>query len=185
MARRILQVLTLIVIAICLPLELVPADQEQAQKEPTTANQVKPFSLYHIDFSISENAEGKRLNSRHYVFWVDTSEKFKGSLRVGNRVPIATGPLPQQFNYYDVGMNIDYFLSEQSNLLGMRLILEMSSIAPSDALGDSKTNPPIIRTMKTDLQTVLTPGKPTVVGTLDDTASNHRYEIEVSATKMK
>jgi len=39
--------------------------------------------------------------------------------------------------------------------------------------------------LKFTADSLIPPAKPTVIGSMDDVASNHRYEIEVTATKVK
>jgi len=43
----------------------------------------------------------------------------------------------------------------------------------------------VFRTDRTEVESVVTLGKPTVVATMDDVISNRHFEIEVTATKVK
>jgi hypothetical protein len=61
--------------------------------------------------------------------------------------------------------------------------VEFSSLAPQ-----TETTPlfnPVFRTERTEVESIVRPGKPTLVASMDDVVTNRRYEIEVTATKVK
>jgi hypothetical protein len=43
----------------------------------------------------------------------------------------------------------------------------------------------VFRTERTEVESIVRPGKPTLVASMDDVVTNRRYEIEVTATKVK
>src|SRR2546427_539087 len=65
-------------------------------------------SVYRLEFSVAELAEGKKLNSRTYI--MSLANGSNGNIRVGNRVPYATSagptkePAPAQYQYEDIGI---------------------------------------------------------------------------------
>jgi len=144
------------------------------QKAPKHANG------YRVEFVIRELEEGKRVNARRYLMMVVENRVAK--VRVGSRVPYAAGE--HQFQYQDVGMNIDCrVFQEPDNSLALVTSIEWSSLAANEGAGTLPNNP-VFRQLKFTADSLIPPAKPTVIGSMDDVASNHRYEIEVTATKV-
>src|SRR5438309_3958972 len=65
--------------------------------------------VYKLDYVFSEVQNGKRVNSRSYSTLLHSGER--GSIRLGNRLPISTGGSREsggnQLTYMDIGVNID------------------------------------------------------------------------------
>jgi len=148
---------------------------------------------YRLDFTFTEFDGNKKVNSRTYsVTCEDTGGRWAGSLRVGSRVPVAVGqfssssaqnlPVSTQFQYQDVGVNIDVVIEQNNDALTLGTTAEVSSLA--DAPGGMNLSMPVIRQMKFRSNTALTSGKPIVLSTADDVASNRRFEVTVVATKL-
>jgi hypothetical protein len=49
----------------------------------------------------------------------------------------------------------------------------------------SKSKRPIIRLISIDGSTLATSGKSIVIGTMDDTNSNHQFELDATVTRLK
>ncbi len=167
------------------------ADFSSAQETPKASTvsdeaSTRPVTVYRLDFVVRELEDGKRLNSRNFSLSARSDEW--ANLRLGSEVPVASGV---QFQYQHVGINIDSRPEERDDgdgvLLGIRF--ESSSlVAPEKAKeqqGVSGPVPPVIRQVRFSGASLVTPGKPTVISTLDDVASNRRYEIAVTVTKLK
>ncbi len=172
--------LAVAVMAICLPLipNSASAQQEKGKLEVTTAQQ-KPLVAYRIELNVREIEDGKRLNSRNYMMVVEDGRW--GKIRVGNRVPYQSAE--KQYQYADVGMNIDCFPHEQEDSVALGVHVDFSSVAPETEA--APTFNPVFRTEKTEVDSIVKPGKPTLVASIDDVVTNRRYEIEVTATKVK
>jgi len=171
--------LAIAVLAICLP--LIPnsaSAQEEKGKEPAAAEQ-KPHVAYRIEFNVREIEDGKRLNSRNYMMLVEEGDW--GKIRVGNRVPYQYGE--KSFQYQDVGMSIDCRPHEQGDGVALSIHVDFSSVVPQPQT--SPTYNPVLRTERTEVESMVKLGKPTLVATMDDVVSNHSFEIEVTATKVK
>ncbi len=164
-------VLNLTVIAAIFP--LATAFAQEVPKQP------KPFAVYRLEFAVRELQDGKRLNTRSYAMLLHEGLEW-GKARVGNRVPITTGP--NLFQYFNVGLNIDCRVREEEGYVLMDSTIEISSIVEEKTV---PTGNPVVREAHSEVHTAVPPGKPTVISTLDDVSSNHRYEVEVTATKVK
>jgi len=180
MIRPISIRLAIALVAFCLPLipNSASAQEEKGKLEVTTPQQ-KPLVAYRIEFNVREMENGKRLNSRNYML-VATDDNWS-KIRVGNRVPYQASDNSYQFT--DVRMNIDCRPHERNDSVALSMVVEFSSFAPPAEAAPKA--PPVFRTERTDVDPVVTPGKPTLVASMDDVVSNRRYEIEVTATKVK
>jgi hypothetical protein len=155
-----------------------PKDQHSADA-PKPSD--KPDSVYRLEFVVRELEDGKRINSRAYTMSVE--DRDVGRIRVGNRIPYNTGK--DQFQYFDVGINIDCRLHDYgSYILLESASIEISSIVKDESASGGTPNP-IVRQARTTVFAAVTPGKPTVIASMDDVSSNHRYEVEVTATRIK
>ena len=179
MKRAVSIRLAIAVMAFCLPLIPNSASAQQEKGKEAATTEQKPLVAYRIEFNVREIEDGKRLNSRNYMMVVEDGDSAK--IRVGNRVPYQVAE--KQFQYQDVGMNIDCRPREREDSLALAILVEFSSLAPQ-----TETTPlfnPVFRTERTEVESIVRPGKPTLVASMDDVVTNRRYEIEVTATKVK
>jgi hypothetical protein len=172
--------LAIAVIAFCLPLIPNPASAQQEKGKEAVTTEQKPVVAYRIEFNVREIEDGKRLNSRNYMMVVE--EGSYARIRVGNRIPIIGGEKGLQYN--DVGMNIDCHPRGREDRVSLEISVELSSVAAQEQPPAATTNP-VFRQQRSNILSVVTLGKPTVVASMDDVVSNRRYEIEVTATKVK
>jgi hypothetical protein len=141
----------------------------------------KPVSVYRLQFVVREMEDGKTINSRTYTMSVEDGDT--GRIRVGNRVPYNLGK--DQIQLFDVGINIDCRLRDHgSYILLQSTQIEISSIVKDESSSGGTANP-IVRQARSSSSAAITPGKPAVIASMDDVSSNRRYEVEVTATKVK
>jgi len=164
---------TIALVALCLP--LIPSSAT-AQQE---AKVQKPITAYRLEFNVRELENGKRLNSRNYMMTAEEGDYAR--IRVGNRVPYQTAE--KQYQYSNVGMNIDCRPREHESGVALEITVDFSSVAPQSETAPSFN--PVFRSNRSEVQAVVALGKPTIVTSLDDVESNRHYEIEVTATKVK
>ncbi len=172
--------------------------QEAKETKETSSSEVAAMTplVYRVEYVVREIEKGKPVNTRNYVLMakagrggVPGDRGDRASFRVGSRVPIlmANAPRPEaaftQVTYEDVGMNIDCWVKEVDQGLSVRTNLEMKSVASSEM--SSVPSTPVIRRLHIEDDTLATPGKPGIVGSIDDVTTDRRYEVEVTATKVK
>jgi hypothetical protein len=196
MRRRVMTGVTLVLL-VCLALL---AQSGRAQEEPskpeqkavTTSGQAqtRSFSVYRLEFVVRELEDGKRINSRSYSLCAGNHER--AMVRVGSLVP--TGPFESEgdakrIQYQNSGISIDFTPGEWENGLSLYTSFESSNVvAPerrTEERGSTPSLAPVIRQVRFSGTSLVTPGKPTVIGAVDDVTTNRRYEIEVTATKVK
>ncbi len=139
---------------------------------------------------MSELQDGKKINQRSYSMILSSDEK-KNIIKSGSRVPVVTGSFNSegkpmnQFQYLDIGVNIEARLSEaEADWLKLDGDVDMSSVLQSE---QSSTGPgqPIIRQNRQAFYAMIHPDKPTIIASLDDVNSTRTTQIEVTATRLK
>jgi hypothetical protein len=153
--------------------------QSEVRPQPNT-------TVYKFDFVISEVEDGKRVNSRTYTLML--KENTWGNTNASTRVPVVTGggspAAPTQFQYMDVGLSLRYRFHEEGNFV----LVEGASNIDSFAMPEQAQTPtgmPVTRRISSDVAAAVVPGKPTIISSVDDTNTKKRYQVEVTATKIK
>lgn len=140
---------------------------------PRTAN--PPRHFYRLTYVLMESDDGKLVNQRTFVLTASTGDRYASRMRAGSRFPVRDA---DKTNYLDVGVNIDNHLEEVPEGLAMEVTAEISSAGTEVA---SSGGAPVIRSLKTNAEVVVGPNKPTMLFTIDDPASHHRFELEATA----
>jgi hypothetical protein len=171
--------LALLLTVVSLPCWVRPslAQEEKAEKK---AEEPFPKNTYHVEFTIRELDGNKQVNARHYL--MNVSNREWGRLRSGSRVPVTLmthGTTETQ--YQDVNMNIDCRPETVGEEVQLGIKVQSSSLANPEQV----TSSPVFREQQLNVTTTVAPGKPTLIGSIDDVTSSHRFEIEVTATKVK
>ena len=189
------RVLLAMAVGLLLAAGLATAQETPKAPSPPSEAQKKPGSVYRLDYVVRELEDGKRINSRLYSLSLSGKSTQRFALRVGSKVPIektafhGTGVSSGTVEYQDVGINIDSRLYELPDDILLNTTFESSSIVtpekPAEERGNPISLPPVFRQVRFNGDSLVTLGKPTVIATLDDVTTNRRYEIEVTATKMK
>jgi len=166
--KRLLLCATLLVAALPLPA------QEMAIKPPSPARH-----FYKLTYVLKEFDEGKVVNQRDFVLTSSTGDRYTSRMRAGSRFPIRD---EGKTNYVDVGLNLDNHLEDVPEGLAMDVNAEISSVSNDPA---TTGGAPVIRQVRTNAQAVVPLNKPFVLFNIDDPASRHRFELEVTAVPQK
>ena len=168
------------------------AQDESKTDSPKAPAKVQPIDSYRLDFSFSEVADGKNVNSRHYS--MDLNRGDSNEIKIGSRVPVATGtnspsmPATMQYQYLDIGTNIWAQLREHGDQLVLAVRSEVSNVDTSndgERAGGTSLLPPVVRQIKISGTTLLATGKPILIGSMDDPNSKRQFQLEVTVTKLK
>ncbi len=168
----------LILAAVVIYLAAVAAAQ---QEKP--AEQPAPTNTYRVQYTVSEVADGKRINSRNYETLIQ--EPAGGAvqwtqIRMGNKVPI---PGDTETHYMDVGIGIDTGLQREGGQMVMKTRFELTSVAPEQ--GSSPGAAPVLRSIKFNSDHLVSPGQKVLVSSGEDVNTNHRFEVEATVTRVK
>jgi len=144
----------------------------------------KEPAVYKFDFTVYELQNGKKSNVRNYSMFLQ--ERRSGSIKVGNRVPIATSK-DGGFQYIDVGLNIDCRFEENGGAAILNFKADLASIITpdQDVRNSSPVTNPVIRQLRQEADAYLSAGKPTIIASIDDTNTPRTVQVEVTATKLK
>ena len=150
------------------------------ESEKGKAAEKRSGGTYRLDIVVNELDDSHKVNARIYSVMLEGDNWSR--LRIGSRIPI------QQENkvvYMDVGLSLDCRLHEGEDGPSLEVILEMNSFAiPEQGTAANPGTPPL-RNFRTQTTSALVPGKPTVITSADDMASKRRFQVEVTATKVK
>jgi len=135
-------------------------------------------AAYRLDFSLSEMEDGKKLNSRQYS--ADLNSPDSNEIKIATRVPFE--PRQGEFEYLDVGTTIDSTLRERRGETELQVRSNVTSFRQPDASHSSR---PILRELKINGSTILVAGEPMLIGTADDPDSNHQFQLQVTATRLR
>ena len=170
-------------------LSLLQAQDATPRKdvEPAHRPQTKVFK---VSYSIYELEDGKKVNERSYMLPVRTAgdnAPRSSTLRVGTRVPITTKETTQgsEFTYLDVGMDIECDVTEQSDKFIVFTGLEINYIVTGPNAEPRALSTPVLRLIKERSTTLVSPGKPTLVTSIDDINSKKRVQVEVTVTRIE
>lgn len=177
------------------------ASSKTSAQSASPMSDATPKHCYALNYVLKELDGSKVVNQRSYVLntFASTSPNTLTSnpvgpdwtrLRVGNRVPVfvhsqekGSGNPVTDFNYVDIGVNIDNRLRESGGALVLEVTADISSVAGETA--SSVGPPPTVRQIKGTAMSNIYPGKPAVVFSADDPGSQHRFELQVTATPVR
>jgi hypothetical protein len=165
---------------------LLAAASASAQEKPEAG-------AYRIDFNLRDSRDPAAKTARRYSVLVEQGGR--GTLRLGDRIPVASGSFTPaaggtaavntQYNYLDSGVSIDARLRPAGEA-GVRLdaTIEISGVVPhKHAAGGSSPNPTLAQ-VRVGFTVPMVPGKPALVASIDDPASQHRFDIEATVSKV-
>jgi len=163
----------------------------QEEQKPTPPSEQKQEAVketadtYRLDLVIRELQDGKAIGARSYSTLVrDEPHGGMRRIRVGSRLPVSTGGT--SWSYLEAGTEISLGIRTIEGKLVLRLNVDMSSIAsPEPAPAVKLAEQPVMRHFGIDQEAAIPLGKPTLLNSVDDPNSNHKFQIEVTATKEK
>ena len=160
---------------------------------PAAAQDNIPPAVYKVEFRIRDDAAAR--NGRRYSMLLD--DGFKGTLKIGERVPVATAsfqpgiagggvnPLANtQYTYIDVGVNIDSTVRKQQDKILLQSDLDISTLVErKPQSGSAVLAQPTVAQMKAAVHALIVPGKATLVASIDDPVTQRKFDVEALVTK--
>ncbi len=159
--------------------------QQSGITEQKQASGNETADSYRLDIVIRELQEGKLLSTRDYTALVQEHAYRPRTIKIGSRLPIGGTPGNPGVQYFDVGTNLTFHVRTIEGRLVLSLSAEVSSVVTSDPSNTKASEYPIVRQFRTDQEAAVPLGKPTLLNSVDDPNSNHKFQIEVTATKEK
>jgi len=143
-----------------------------------------PRQSYRLTYTLTDFDGDKRVGTQHFNMIAVSGQRT--TMKQGSKIPVATGKYDDgkasagttQFTYLDVGMNFDATLNEVAGGARLDSKIEQSSVAPEPVtiLG---VNEPIIRQSVIQGSSILSPGKPVMLGSADIAGSTHHLDVTV------
>src|SRR5262249_37313900 len=127
---------------------------------------------------------GKTVNTRRYTMNLNVGDR--NEVKIGTRVPVAAGH--DQYQYLDVGTRIDARLNSEDDPGGIQLHVngDISNLDITATHDEHLMAPgPIVRQIRIEGSTLLSAGKPLLIGSVDDPNSKRQFQLEVTATKLR
>jgi hypothetical protein len=162
--------------------------EEQSKRAETPQPQPR---FYKLEFVVKELEKDKVINSRVYATSLSANTREGASIRAGSRIPVATttsnpsgGPASKQYNYYDVGVNID---CRDARELPSGQVTLFLSVDVSNVVGTNETGgdlPPLVRNTKWSSAIVISVRKTTTVFSSDDPSGNRKMQLDITATPI-
>jgi hypothetical protein len=159
-------------------------DMLLAQKVVADLDRTRP--TYRLTYTLNESDGGKRVGSQRYTLIVLSGGK--SEFKQGNRVPVITatsndgGTAQNSVTYIDVGLNIEATVDGSPDGVRVRSKVVQSSMAEEKP---GAAQDPTIRQSSLDGSSILTLGKPLVLGALDMPGSTRHMDVEVVAEVVK
>lgn len=159
--------------------------QEAPAKPPAKAR------FYRLDFVVKEVEDGKTTNSRAYFAIMSSANgASQTAIRSGSRVPIATPAGSSNYQFYEVGVNIDCRPSvpqesealESQGLLALNITADISGVAPTEGMANAQA--PITRNIRWASAVIVSVKKPTIIFSSDDVTSKRKVQLELTATPI-
>jgi type II secretory pathway component GspD/PulD (secretin) len=159
-----------------------PEDIERARKLITELD--RPRKIYRLTYTITETDNGTQT-----IALVATSGD-KTTFKQGSKVPIATGSYDSdnskantQFQYLDVGLNIEFTVEGRGDGLSLNSKVAQSSLAEEKS--GFGPQDPVLRQTVVEGTSALTLGKPLILGSLDIPGTTRKQEIAVVSELVK
>ena len=150
----------------------------------------RPRRAYRLTYTITEVDDGKRVGTQHYSMVLVSGQRT--TMKQGSKIPVATGTVSEkgststqtQYTYLDIGLNFDATLDESVNGVRLRSKAEQSSLS-TDKTSMFRDEDPVVRQTVLEGTSILTPGKPLILGSLDIPDSTRRLDLEVVMDVVK
>jgi type II secretory pathway component GspD/PulD (secretin) len=146
----------------------------------------RPKRSYRLTFTLAESDSGKRIGVQHFSAIAIGGQRT--TLKQGSKIPVVTGSFEPtnasggtqtQFQYLDIGLNLSIDLNDSSNGLRLSTKVEQSSVSQSTTIADVQE--PVVRQTVLESSSIITPGKPLSLGSVDIVGSTRHIDIEVIA----
>lgn len=179
------------------------AKPEEKASAPPAANTPKDITPLRVQVVLAEYEGEKKISSLPYTLLVNAEAGSRGQvarLRMGLRVPIASGsapgpggtPINTQFQYQDVGTNLDCWASkEQDGRFNLHLSVERSSVySPSTgrlSIGGNEVSGghPVIQTFRSEHDLLIHDGQTMQSTAATDPVSGRVTKADVTVNVIK
>jgi hypothetical protein len=135
--------------------------------------------VYRLDYVVAVSEPGKPAQTSTHTMNVE--DGMGGDLHAGANIPLVSSSSPSAMAAprQDVGLLLRCHLTRLGDDLLLHGVAEMSSPASAES------GPVSIRKITASGDALVSPGKPAVVASVQEPVSGTRYEVTVTATKLR
>jgi type II secretory pathway component GspD/PulD (secretin) len=158
-----------------------PEELQLAQKLLADMNHNR--KSYRLTYTFTETNAGKPATKQHFSLII--LQGGKASLKQGSKVPIVTGFYKEgepgqnsQVQYLDVGLSIEASIDGYLDGIRLRSKLEQSALAEDKP---NAAHDPVVNQSVLETTSVLVPGKPLVLGSIDIPDTSRHQAVEVTS----
>jgi type II secretory pathway component GspD/PulD (secretin) len=168
--------------------------EELAKVEALVQTLDRPHKSYRLTYTLTELDANKTIGTQHFSMVVVSGQRT--SVKQGDKIPIATGSysngeatttpsagIQTQFTYLDVGMNFDSTVIDYDGGVLLKSKVEQSSLGQPSLIAGIQE--PVVRQTVLEGTSLLTFGKPAMLGTIDVPNSTHHFDIAVVLDPIK
>jgi hypothetical protein len=163
--------------------------ETQTQKANTATTETAP-STFRLTYTITDLDGNKQIGVQHFALIV-TSGVSIDWVKLGSRVPIITGTYggggaqlsDRQFQYVDIGLNIGSRIKEYST--GIEVYSKFEQTAVEETPSNVGTGDPVIRQALLETTSILTLGKPALIGSVDIPKTTRHLDIAVMIESVR
>ena len=150
-------------------------------------------AMHKVEFAIRDGSQAAAQTGRRYAIVVSANEK--GIFRIGEKVPYATssfqpgmggaGPQPlMQYTYLDTGVNIECRLRELNGKITLNADLDISAVRQHEKTDTLHPPNPTVAAIRLGVSSLMSPGKPTQIVSMDDPVTMKKFDVEATVTKL-
>jgi type II secretory pathway component GspD/PulD (secretin) len=160
--------------------------EDMAMAQKILADIDRPQKTYRVTYTIAES--GGQSEAQHYALIVTPGAKSYS--KQGTRVPIMTGAYKEgdagsantQFQYQDIGMNIETSLAGFED--GMRLHSKIEQTSISEEKSNVGIQDPVVKQSVLQVSSAFVPGKPLTIGSVDTPGGKH-MQVQVTVELLQ
>jgi type II secretory pathway component GspD/PulD (secretin) len=145
----------------------------------------KPLRAYRITYTLIDLDGSRRIGEQHYTMVTVPGQR--AQMKQGNRVPIMEHDEKSNSGaaavmYIDLGLNFEATLDQVEDGLSLKTKVERSSAA--EERSSAVPQDPIIRQSVVEGSSVITPGKPLIIGSFDILDTTRHLDVQVSVEPL-
>jgi hypothetical protein len=155
-------------------------DANAPKQAPAAETRPQEFKQpFRFEYTLTELNGKQRINTRKF----DILTNDQGEMHAGSQVPVPINGSTTNFEKLDTGLTVEMrCLPRADGEIHLHVEAAMKFLAASEgAASGPSSNPPVTRNINIRVDSQIKPGVPTVLGTVEDVASSHSYELSVTA----
>lgn len=169
-------------------ISMMSTQHDFALAQKVVADMSQGARVFRLTYTFTHAGGGKDAAHRSVAVVVASGER--ASIKQGEKVPLVTGRdsekangPSQQYQYIDVGLNLNVSLRGPADDLVLQTKVAESAVVPDKSVAGLPD--PVIRQTALDNTSIVSIGKPLVIGSIEVPGTTKHEQIEVTAEAVK